>query len=97
MQSVYNPNDTRQVQTVVNQLVSQFEGNTGSIALANSATSTTVQNAKCRSTSKVFLQARNAAAVSASAYVSAISNGSFTVSHPSGTTVRNFDYVLFDI
>lgn len=97
MERVYNHNDSRQIAQVVNEIASQFDGNTGTITLANSATSTTVTNAKCRSTSRVFLQPKNANSVSTGAYISSISNGSFVITHSNATTTRIFDYVIFDI
>jgi len=97
MQSIYNHADSRQVQTVVNQLVSQFEGTTGTFNLANSVTQTTITNPKVTTQSRIFIQARNANAVSASAFVSSISNGSFVIGHTSGTTTRTFDYVVFGV
>lgn len=96
MESVHNHADSRAVARVLNQVVSQFD-NTGSINLANSTTTTTVSNSKVVPTSKVFLQPRTAAAVTAGAFVSSISSGSFVITHASETTVRTFDYVVFGV
>lgn len=88
---VYNHADSRQVATVVNQIASQFDA-VGSFSLANTATTTTVFDAKIASTSRVFLQPRNANAAGAAAFVSAVNSGSFVVGHASATTSRSFDY-----
>lgn len=97
MQRVYNHADTRQVADIVNQIVSQFDGNTGSITLATTGTTTTVSNAKVMPGSRIFLQPRNAAAVIANAFVLAVSKGSFVIQHSAGTAERQFDYAVFDI
>lgn len=98
MERVYNHTDTRQITTVLNQVVSQFD-NTGSVSLANSTTTTTVSNPKINSQSKIFLQARTTAAATAlaSTFVSAINDGSFVITHASATTARTFDYVVFNV
>lgn len=88
---VYNHADSRQVATVVNQIASQFDA-TGSFSLANTATTTTVLDAKVASTSKVFIQPRNANAAGSGAFVSAVNTGSFVIGHASATTSRTFDY-----
>ena len=96
MESVHNHADPRAVTRVLNEVVRQFD-NTGTINLADSTTTTTVSNPKIASTSKVFLQPRTAAAVTAGAFVSSISSGSFVITHASATTVRTFDYVVFGV
>lgn len=93
---IYNHSDLRHVTNVVNQIASQFDA-TGSFSLANTVTTTTVLDAKIASTSKVFIQARNANAAGASAFVSAVNSGSFVVGHTSASTARNFDYVVFGV
>lgn len=95
VQSVYNHNDARQVGQIVNQLVAALDSATGSVSLATSTTTTTVNNPKVTSQSRIFLQPRNAAAVSAVAFISSVSNGSFVIGHASAATVRTFDYLIF--
>lgn len=97
MQYVYNSSDKEQIKTIINQIVSQLDGNFGSFNLANTATTTTVTNAKVNSQSKIILQPRNANAAGAAAFINTISNGSFVVGHASATTVRTFDYVIFNV
>lgn len=93
MERVYNHTDTRQIANLLNQVIGQFE-NTGSITLSNAAT-TTVSNPKITAQSRVFLQPRNANAVSANAFISSISNGSFVIGHAAASTERKLDYVFF--
>ena len=97
MQSVYNHTDTRQITTVLNQVVQALDSVTGTLTLTltNSATTTTVSNAKVSSQSRIFLQPRNAAAASSGAFVQSISNGSFVIGHANATTARTFDYLIF--
>lgn len=95
VQSVYNFNDQRQVASVLNQVVQAIDSATGNINLANSTTTTSVSNPKVLTTSRIFLQPRNAAAVMSGAFISAISTGSFTITHASATTVRTFDYLIY--
>jgi hypothetical protein len=94
MERVYNHADSRQVATILNQFIQTMDGNTGAVTLANSATTTTVSNPKITSQSRIFLQARNANAVSAAAFVSTVSNGSFVITHTSAATERKFDYLI---
>lgn len=94
MERVYNHTDTRQIANLLNQVIGQFE-NTGSITLANAVATTTVSNPKITAQSRVFLQPRNANAVSANAFISSISNGSFVIGHAAATTERKLDYVFF--
>lgn len=95
VQSVYNHADTRQITTVLNEVVKLLDSATGSVTLANSATTTTVTNAKITTASRIFLQPRNAAAVGSGAFISAITNGSFTIGHASAMTERAFDYLIY--
>lgn len=98
MERVYDHTNTRQITSVLNQIASQFD-NTGSVTLTNSATSTTVTNPKINSQSKIFLQARTIAAANAlnSTFISAMNSGSFVITHAAATTVRTFDYVVFNV
>lgn len=95
MQSVYDHTNSRQVAQIVNQIVQAIDSATGSVNLANTATTTTVSNPKVTTASRIFLQPRNAAAVTSGAFISTISNGSFVITHASATTVRTFDYLIF--
>lgn len=71
-----------------------FQSNMGSIELTAS-TSTEVKNGISRKGYAVFLQPRSASAVSAAAYVSAVNDGAFTVTHEAGdASGRLFWYFL---
>jgi len=96
--SISDPRNPAQVMTTVNQLVRQFD-NTGTVTLANSATSTVVLNPKLNGLSKVVLEPRTLAAAGAVAttYVSSISDGQFVITHASATTTRTFDYVIYGV
>jgi hypothetical protein len=94
MERVYNHADSRQVATILNQVIQTMDGNTGAVTLTNSATTTTVANPKITAQSRIFLQARNANAATAGAFVSTVSNGSFVITHASATTERKFDYLI---
>lgn len=96
MQSIYNPDDKRQIAATINDLVRQFE-NTGSVTLTSSTTSTVVSNPKVLPSSVVMLRETSPAAFAAQAYVSAKGNGQFTITHLSATTVRTFDYVIHGV
>ena len=95
MQSIYRHDDSRQVATVVNQIVQALDSVTGTVTVANSATTTTVTNAKVTAAARIFLQPRNANAAAAGAFISTISNGSFVITHNNATTERKFDYLIF--
>ena len=94
-QAIYRHDDSRQVASIVNELVRILDSATGSVNLANTATTTTVSNPKVTTSSRIFLQPRNAAAAGSGAFISTISNGSFVIGHASATTVRTFDYLIF--
>ncbi|KQY14429.1 hypothetical protein [Rhizobium sp. Root482] len=95
MERVYNHADSRQVASVLNQVVRQFE-NTGTATLTT-GTTTTVNNPKVTTQSAVILQPRNANAAASVYFVSAISNGSFVIGHIAGAAGRTFDYAVFAI
>lgn len=94
-QAVYNHTDNRQITTVLNEVVRILDSATGSVNLANTATTTTVSNPKVTTSSRIFLQPRNAAAAGSGAFISTISNGSFVIGHASAATVRTFDYLVY--
>lgn len=94
-QAIYRHDDSRQVASIVNEIVRILDSATGSVNLANTATTTTVSNPKVTTSSRIFLQPRNAAAAGSGAFISTISNGSFVIGHASATTVRTFDYLIY--
>jgi hypothetical protein len=95
MERVYNHADSRQVAAVLNNVVSQFD-NLGTATLTT-GTTTTVNNPKITSITKVFLQPRNANAASSGYFISSIANGSFVIGHSAGSAGRAFDYAVFAV
>ena len=86
-------------QTKINRAIQQLEQGrlnvTGVCTLAPGATTTTVKAPNCGGRSQVLLTARtaSAAAAFATSYVSAVSNGSFTITHANNAqTDRTFGY-----
>lgn len=80
----------REVIHKVNDLI---DGQTGDLTLANSATTTTVDDARVNAKSFIGLSPKdqNAAAENWSVVAA---DGSFTVTHSSATTTRTFKYVV---
>lgn len=86
-----------QVERTVNELLKGRANNVGEVTLTASVTSTDVTDTRIRSTMKIFLSPRtaNAAAALTNVYVSAVADGSFTLTHSSAASVdRTFDYVF---
>lgn len=80
----------------IQQLEQGRSNATGTCTLAASATTTVVPAPNCGLGSKVFLSplSANAAAALAGTYVSAVGNGSFTLTHANNAqTDRNFGFV----
>lgn len=98
MLAIRDENSPRQVKEVVNSIVKQFD-NYGVVTLQNNATTTVVEAGKVNSKSMVLLQPMNdvAALVWPLAYVSSVGNRTFTITHPSATTVRQYGYVIFGV
>jgi hypothetical protein len=85
--------------TKINRAIQQLEQGrlnvAGSCTLTPGATTTTVKAPNCGAGSQVLLTAKtaNAAAALATSYLSAVANGSFTISHASNAqTDRSFGY-----
>src|SRR5258708_20662102 len=86
-------------QTKINRAIQQIEQgrlNVGNICtLTPSATTTVVKAGNCGANSQVQLTAKtaNAAAALATTYISAVSNGSFTITHANNAqTDRTFGF-----
>lgn len=97
MQALRNPNDPRQVQEVVNNIVKQFD-NYGFVTLQTGQTTTVVTNGKCNSISVVQLQPMNedAAGALATTWVTP-QDDQFTITHENAGTERKFGYVIFGV
>lgn len=81
----------------INQLVAGRSNATGKFTLTDSTTTTVVSAPNCSKDCEVFLRPLTADAraefVAGDAYVSAVSQGSFTVTHLSNTNDRQFGYL----
>lgn len=90
--------DERDVATVVNNILSGKQNNTGSVTLATSATTTTVTDYIVGSESVILFMPTNAAGAAELAaggmYVSARAKNTFTITHANAGTTRTFDYVV---
>ncbi len=90
--------DPRRINTAINELGKGRSNAVGSVTLAASAGSTTVTAQNCGAGSVVLLSARTAHAAAELAaggcYISAVANGSFTITHANNAQVdRIFGYV----
>jgi hypothetical protein len=90
-----NERDLRRVVLAVNELGRGRSNATGEFTLATSTTSTTVTAPNCSAGSVVLIvpKTANAAAALSTTFISAVNNGSFTVTHAaSDQTDRTFGY-----
>lgn len=89
--------DLLRVSTAIRQLASGRSNATGTVTLATGVTTTTVTNVNCSIEAQILLSPKtaNAAGAVATTFVSAVANGSFTLTHANlGTTDRTFGYVF---
>lgn len=94
--TIEDPNPVRTV-SAVRQLAQGRSNAVGSVTLTPNAAETTVAFVNCAEGSHVFLapETSNAAAALSGIYVSAIGNGSFTITHSvSADTDRTFGYAV---
>lgn len=85
------------ITNTLNELLKGRANNVGEVTLTANVTSTTTTDTRIKSQMKVFLSplTANAAAALTNVYVSAIADGSFTLTHSStATTDRTYDYVF---
>jgi hypothetical protein len=88
---------TIQIATTVNEVLKGRGNNVGEITLTASSTTTTISDIRIKQTMTAVLIPRtaNAAAAMTNVYISAVADGSITLTHTSTATVdRTFDYVL---
>ena len=86
-----------QVERTINELLKGRANNVGAVTLEASTTTTVTTDTRIRSQMKIVLSPRtaNAAAALTNVYVSAVADGSFTLTHSStASTDRMFDYVI---
>jgi hypothetical protein len=85
------------ISSTVNEMLKGRGNNVGEITLMPSVTTTTIADIRIKQTMTAVLIPRtaNAAAAMTNVYISAVADGSITLTHSSTATVdRTFDYVL---
>lgn len=92
IQPISNVRDESNLRTTINQIGKQVSDITGSITLG-AGTSSTVNNTKVISVSVISLIPRSEGALDARAFVSSISNGTFTIEHKANSGAT-FDYII---
>lgn len=86
-----------QTERTINELLKGRANNVGEVTLTANDTTTTTTDTRIKSQMKIFLSptTANAAAALTNVYVSAVADGSFTLTHSNTATVdRTFDYVV---
>lgn len=86
-----------QIATTTNELLKGRANNVGSVTLTANATTTTLSDIRIKQTMTAVLIPRtaNAAAAMTNVYISAVADGTITLTHSNTATVdRTFDYVL---
>lgn len=88
---------TLQIVTTTNELLKGRGNNVGSVTLIASVTTTTISDIRIKQTMTAVLIPRtaNAAAALTNVYISAVADGSITLTHSNTATIdRTFDYIL---
>lgn len=88
---------TLQIATTTNEMLKGRANNVGSVTLTAGATTTTIADIRIKQTMTAVLIPRtaNAAAAVTNVYISAVADGSITLTHANTATVdRTFDYIL---
>jgi hypothetical protein len=88
---------TLQVATTINEMLRGRGNNVGEITLTANSTTTTISDIRIKQTMTAVLSPRtaNAAAALTNVYISAVADGSITLTHSNTATAdRTFDYVL---
>ena len=85
----------RNVANVVNNILDGKVNSTGSITLANSATTTTLSDDRIGGDSVILLMPTTSDASTVTIHVTGRQKGPATLNHASATTTRSFDYVIF--
>lgn len=86
-----------QAERTINEMLRGRANNVGEVTLTENATSTTIDDIRIRLTMTAVLIPRtaNAAAAMTNVYISAVADGSITLTHSNTATVdRTFDYIL---
>ena len=85
----------RNVANVVNNILDGKVNSTGSITLANSATTTTLSDDRIGGDSVILFMPTTSEASTVTIHVTGRQKGQATLNHASATTTRSFDYVIF--
>jgi hypothetical protein len=86
-----------QAERTINEILRGRGNNVGDVTLTANATSTTIADIRIKLTMTAVLIPRtaNAAAAMTNVYISAVADGSITLTHSNTATVdRTFDYIL---
>ena len=82
----------RQIGERVNLLMRGRSNASGEVTLTDSSTTTVVSDVNVSEDSQVMLTAKTTDAATESIHVSAVANGSFTLTHSNAVTARTFGY-----
>lgn len=85
------------IATNLNEVIKGRQNNLGTVTLSAGVTTTTVTDTRIKLSMFIFLQAitANAAGAVANTYVSAVADGSFTLTHANTATMdRTFWYIF---
>jgi hypothetical protein len=86
-----------QIATTINEVLKGRANNVGDVTLTANATTTTISDIRIKLSMTAVLIPRtaNAAAAMTNVYISAVADGSITLTHSNTATVdRTFDYIL---
>ena len=86
----------RQVAEVVNRVLDGGLNSTGSVTLQTSSATTVVSDVRVGENSVITFMPKdtNAAAELTALYVSARTNGTFTITHNNSGTTRTYEYII---
>tara|TARA_B100000029_G_C17540392_1_gene946480 strand:- start:243 stop:557 length:315 start_codon:yes stop_codon:yes gene_type:complete len=86
----------RQVAEVVNRVLDGGLNSTGSVTLQTSSATTVVSDVRVGENSVITFMPKdtNAAAELTALYVSARTNGTFTIAHNNSGTTRTYEYII---
>jgi len=92
----YQGGDPRLVAEVVNRTIDGGLNSTGSVTLTTSSSTTVVADARAGENSVITFMPKsaNAAAELTALFISARTNGSFTITHNSSGTSRQYEYII---
>jgi hypothetical protein len=90
---ISNIEEKSNLRTTLNLVIRQVSDNTGEVTLGT-GTTTVVTNPKVGSQSFVMVKPNNAAASTASAWVSSTGSGTFTITHVAGAAGRIVGFAI---